>query len=64
MDDTLRWSGQIDEKDISDAAREWADTDLDLAVQDNRLPESKGEVLAMLEMAFEAGRFYQSRAGG
>lgn len=64
MDEALDWSSVIDEKDLSDAAREWADTDLELATQDNRVPESRGEMLAMLEVAFEAGRFYQIRAGG
>lgn len=46
---------KIDEKDLSDAARRWADGESPFAPEAN--PETLGAWRASLEIAFEAGRF-------
>lgn len=60
MNKTLAWSTQVDEKDISDAAREWAEKEIEVTA----FPEDKGALAGALEMAFEAGRFYQQICRG
>ena len=58
MDEVIDWATMVDEKDISDAARQWAENEVSVTA----FPENKGTLLGMLEMAFEAGRLYQIRA--
>lgn len=59
---TLHWAQSVDDveryRDISDAARRWAEEDRRCC----GMPSGEGELSAMLEMAFDAGRFYQMRA--
>lgn len=68
MDEVIDWATMVDatmvdEKNLSDAAREWAENELDVTELPNPEHEDvKGAIQAMLEMAFEAGRTYQSLA--
>ena len=48
----------VDEKAISDAAKEWAKNDQEVTA----FPSSKGELFAAIALAFEAGRLYQMEA--
>ena len=60
MDIVFKWAEAYDEKDISDVAREWADSEVDVVA----FPETKGELMAMLELAFDAGQIYRIALSG
>ncbi len=60
-DALLRWAKSVDEKDLSDEARHFADD----APGFMSMPMNGGEWKASLEIAFESGRRYeQIKIGG
>ena len=51
----LHWSKRVDDRDMSDEAREWAESES----KATSLPENTGSWKASMEIAFEAGRQYE-----